>query len=292
MSQISRTRRPRVAVAGATGRVGSTLIASLVGDPLDVVALTRTPDSARLPSGVRASAVDFDAPATLALALRGVDRLFLSHGTSLRQVANEIALIDAAVAAGVGHIVKLSVLGPPSRLHPFDWHMQIESHLATCDVGYTILRPSSFFEVLARSGSAVAADAWGGAAGDGLANFIDTRDVAECARVALLDHASTDSQRAYHLTGPRSWSMTNIAGELSRLIGRTVTYHRRTPAEQRVTLLAAGLSEFVADLLIGLDKAFHDSAVAETTSTVDDLTGHAPRTLTAWLTENISLFRG
>jgi len=34
-------------------------------------------------------------------------------------VANEIALIDGAVAAGVRQIVKLSVLGPASRLNPF-----------------------------------------------------------------------------------------------------------------------------------------------------------------------------
>ncbi len=81
------------------------------------------------------AAVDFDALATLDEALRGADRLFLAPGTSPRQVANEIALIDAAVAAGVGQLVKLSTMGPPSRLHPMDWHMQIEAHLATVDIG-------------------------------------------------------------------------------------------------------------------------------------------------------------
>ncbi|RWA55484.1 hypothetical protein AU476_06860 [Cupriavidus sp. UYMSc13B] len=39
--------------------------------------------------------------------LRGIDRLFIAHGNSLEPVANEIALIDAAVASGVRHIVKL-----------------------------------------------------------------------------------------------------------------------------------------------------------------------------------------
>ena len=61
-------------------------------------------------------------------------------GTSSRQVANEIALIDAATAVDVYHIVKLSVMGPPSRVHPFDWHMEIETHLAKKEIGYTILR--------------------------------------------------------------------------------------------------------------------------------------------------------
>jgi len=283
--------RPRIAVAGATGRVGSALMSKLVAEPVELVALTRRPDAERLPSGVSLATVDFDARSTLDDALRGADRLFLAHGTSPRQVANEIALIDAAVAAGVSHIVKLSALGPPSRLHPFDWHMQIEAHLATCDVGFTVLRPSGFVEILGRAGAPIANDTWGGAAGDGLVNLIDTRDVADSAFAVLLDDAHETSQRAYHLTGPAALSMSAIADALSGLLGRAVTYQHRSPAEQREKLLASGLSEFVADLLLGLDRIFHESVLAETTSTVRELTGHAPRQVTDWLSDNIALFR-
>lgn len=283
--------RARIAVAGATGRVGSALIAGLASEPLDLVALTRNPNAEGLPAGVTIAAVDFDAPSTLDEALRGADRLFLAHGTSPRQVANEIALIDAAVAAGVGQIVKLSTMGPPSRLHPMDWHMQIEAHLATVDIGYTVLRPSTFVDILARAGTPVAADAWGGAAGSGVVNLIDTRDVADAARVALLDDAHPTSQRVYHLTGPRAVSMPEVAEEISKLLGRTVTYQQRSPAEQREKLLASGLSEFVADVLLGLDRLFYQSVMAETTTTFKALTGREPRSVAGWLGENISKFR-
>jgi NAD(P)H dehydrogenase (quinone) len=286
-----KTSRPRIAVAGATGRVGFSLISKLVAEPVDLVALSRTPDAKNLPAGVSVATVDFDAQLTLDAALHGADRLFLAHGTSPRQVANEIALIDAAVAAGVGHIVKLSAMGPPSRLHPFDWHMQIEAHLATCDVGFTVLRPSSFVDIMARAAAPIANDTWGGAAGDGLVNLIDTRDVADCAFAVLVDDAHVTSQRAFHLTGPTAVSMPEIANEVSRLLGRTVTYQHRSPAEQREKLLASGLNEFVADLLLGLDRIFYESILAETTSTVRELTGHAPRPVTDWLGDNISLFR-
>ncbi|MCK1712180.1 MULTISPECIES: SDR family oxidoreductase [unclassified Bradyrhizobium] len=293
MLKSSRTNdsRPRIAVAGATGRVGSALLASLASEPLDLVALTRNPDAQRVPSGVSLAVVDFDVPSSLEDALRRADRLFLAHGTSPRQVDNEIAMIDAAVGAGVGYIVKLSAMGPPSRLHPMDWHMQIEAHLATLDIGYTVLRPSTFVDILARAGAQVADDSWGGAAGDGLVNLIDTRDVADVARAALLDDAHPTAQRAYHLTGPRAVSMAEIAEEISRLLGRTVTYQQRSAAEQREKLLASGLNEFVADLLVGLDRLFHDSALAETTSTVENLTGRAPRSVAGWLSENISKFQ-
>jgi len=288
---LSDASRPRIAVAGATGRVGGALIAKLVNDPADLVALTRNPGSERLLAGVPLATLDFDTPGTLADALSGVDRLFLSHGTSAQQVANEIALIDAAVAAGVAHIVKLSVMGPPSRLHPFDWHMQIEAHLATYDIGYTVLRPSSFVDILARASAPVAAGSWGGAAGEGRVNFIDTRDVADAARAALLDNAHLDAQRAYHLTGPAAVSMPEVAEELSRLLGKAVEYKHRTHAEQRDVLIASGASEMVADLLLGLDRIFRQSVLAETTSTFTELTGQSPRSVAGWLSDNIAAFQ-
>lgn len=281
----------RIAIAGATGRVGSALVAGLVAQPVELLALTRRPDPVRLPSTVAQRTVDFDAPATLAAALDGVERLFLAQGSSPRQVDNEIALIDAAVAAGVRHIVKLSALGIPMRQHPFDWHARIEAHLAQQDIGYTMLRPSTFMEVLARAGRAVAENSWGGAAGQGVVNLIDARDVADSARAVLLDAAGVDRQRAFHLTGPRAWSMPQVAEEMSRLLGRRVDYHARSPEQQRRYLVAAGLPEFAAGVLVGLDQVFYESALQEDTSTVERLTGHPPRTLTDWLVRNLALFQ-
>ncbi|TPQ29159.1 MULTISPECIES: SDR family oxidoreductase [Cupriavidus] len=282
---------PRIAIAGATGRVGATLTALLAADPIDLVALTRQPSTARLPEGVVTFKVDFKRADMLEGALRGIDRLFIAHGTSLEQVANEISLINAAVASGVRHIVKLSALGPATRLLPIAWHMQIEAHLAQQPIASTVLRPSTFSHVLKRLGPHIAAGSWTGAAGNGRVNFIDTRDVAEVARIALLEEIEPASQRAYHLSGPRAWTMDQLAEELARLLGHPVTYVDRPPAEQRDALLGAGLAPLVADLLVGLDQMFRESVIAETTSTVEELTGKAPRSLTEWLTDNLDVFR-
>ncbi|GAB7542544.1 NmrA family NAD(P)-binding protein [Cupriavidus sp. 8B] len=291
VNSTARSQRPRIAIAGATGRVGSTLIGLLASEPADVVALTRNPDAAILPVGMAAAKVDFDEPRTLVDALQGIDRLFVSHGTSLQQVEHEIALIDAAVVSGVSHIVKLSAFGPPTRLNPMSWHMQIEAHLAMQSVASTVLRPSAFADVLKRSAAYIAIDSWAGAAGNGRINFIDTRDVARVARVALLEHVEPESQRVYHLTGPRAMTMHEIADELSKLLGRKVNYGERTFEQQRELLLAEGLPAFVADLLVGLDQVFRDSALGETTTTVQEVTGEAPLPLTRWLAENVAIFQ-
>ncbi|WP_027793680.1 SDR family oxidoreductase [Paraburkholderia acidipaludis] len=293
MSEVVHDSRPsRIAIAGATGRVGSALARLLATDPVDVVALTRRPDEARLPSNVTIAAVRFDEPDTLQDALRGADRLFLSQGSSPEQVANEIALIDSAVAAGVRHIVKLSALGPASRILPFAWHMEIEAHLSRQPVASTILRPSAYVDMLVRRAAGqVAKGSWAGAAGDGRVNFIDTRDIAKVARVALLEDVQPTSQRAYHLTGPRSWTMTQISEEFSRLLGHSVVYCNRSPEDQKAALTAAGLTPFLVDLMLGLEQVLRESVLGETTSTVEELTGEAPRSLPDWIAENIALFR-
>lgn len=122
-------------------------------------------------------------------------------------------------------------------------------------------------------------------------NFIDTVDVAKVARIALLDVVAPETQRAYHLTGPRAWTMLQVAEELSRLTARHVEYKHCSPEEQRATLLSFGVSPFVADLGVGLDQMFRDSVLGETTLTVEELTGEAPRDLSDWLAENVELFQ-
>jgi NAD(P)H dehydrogenase (quinone) len=169
--------------------------------------------------------------------------------------------------------------------------MPIEAHLAELPVASTVLRPSAFADILRRAGDQIAAGSWAGAAGNGRVNFIDTRDVAAVARVALMEEFGPDSQRAYHLTGPRTWTMQQVAEELSTLLGHPVVYGHRSPGEQRAALLAGGLAPLIADLLVGLDQMIRESALAETTSTVEDLTGSKPRSLRDWLSENIGVFR-
>ena len=92
--------------------------------------------------------------------------------------------------------------------------MQIEAHLALQPIASTVLRPTTFNHVLKRLGPTDSRRCLAGAAGDGRVNFIDIRDVAEVARIALLEKIEPTSQRAYHLSGPRAWTMNQVAQEL------------------------------------------------------------------------------
>lgn len=96
-----------LAITGATGQLGRLVINTLKTKtaPGGIVALARALDKAA-DLGVPARLFDYDAPETLAAALEGIDTLLLISGSDIgRRVAQHGAVIAAAKAAGVRHIV-------------------------------------------------------------------------------------------------------------------------------------------------------------------------------------------
>lgn len=285
-----------IGVVGGTGRVGNKLTRQLIAAKYPVRVLSRDPARAKTmfsESAVDAGFLDYGDPAVLRSALRGVDQLFLSHGTSATQVEDEIALIDAAAAEGIDHLVKLSVAdgNDEQQMIIRDWHLAVEKHLATLALPATLLRPVTFTDVLARAFSSVANGTWGGAAGAGLVSLIDTRDVANVAYVVLSEGASKHAEKAYRLTGPDAVSMQDIAKRLSTLLEVTVEYHERTIAEQTAQLTADGLPPLTVDVLLAVDQSTRDGWYAVPTTAVADVTGAAPRPVDQWIREHVADFR-
>lgn len=288
------TGRGLVAVAGATGRVGSVIVEGLAAAGVDVRSLTR--DAAAASSTrLRNSAfeIDYGDANSIARAVEGADVVVISLGSSDDQAVQEIALIDAAVHAGVEHVVKVSTWAWPSRIHPIDWHLRVEDHLATADIGYSLLRPMTFSALIGAQAELVKANLWGGAAGTAVANLIDVRDVADVAvRLILSGEASGPTRRPYHLTGPGGLSMDAIAEHLSMTIGQTVNYVHRSPDEQRALLRSLGLPDLIVGILVGIDvEAFASGASTESTSTVEAVLGRPARSIPDWIDDNAALFR-
>ena len=67
----------RVLVTGATGNVGRAVVSGLIAANVEVRALTRNPDAARLPPGVEVVRGDLTDAPTLDAGLEGVDVVFL-----------------------------------------------------------------------------------------------------------------------------------------------------------------------------------------------------------------------
>jgi uncharacterized protein YbjT (DUF2867 family) len=120
--------------------------------------------------------------------------------------------------------------------------------------------------------------------------LIDTRDVAEVFAAILTDDPQRHAGKTYDISGPAALTMDEVAGYISAALGSRVEYHARTEAQQRTVLESIGLSAFMVDVLVGVDELTRDNVYAVPSPTVYDLTGHAPRPVTDWVHEHVSLF--
>ncbi|KAK5675704.1 hypothetical protein LTS10_011804 [Elasticomyces elasticus] len=92
------TQYKKIAVAGAVGNLGPTVVRELVAAGFDVTILSRSGN--RLPN-TKSATVDYSSKDSLVAALRGQDALV----SNLPNHGDQPALIDAAIEAGVKHYI-------------------------------------------------------------------------------------------------------------------------------------------------------------------------------------------
>ena len=175
-----------IVVTGATGQAGSEVVRALAARGDRVRAFVRDPGAARRKLGedVELAVGDLADPRSVRAALDGADTLFLSCADDPRRVGWETSAIDAAVAAGVRRVVKLSAVGaePGSPVAFWDWHGQVEEHLRASGTGWVILRSSWYMSNLLAAAAQVAAEGRLYApAGQARVAMIDPRDVGAAA---------------------------------------------------------------------------------------------------------------
>ena len=279
-------------VTGATGRTGAGVVRHLRAADEDVRILVRDRAKAEKSfEGVEIVDGAFDDQAVLAKAFDGVAVAFLALGSSPDQIRLEKAVIDGAVAAELPHLVKLSSIatGHDSALFVGRLHAEIEDHLAASGLSRTLLRPATFVNNLFYAARSVAAEnRWTGAAPTGRAAYIDIRDLAEATALILRDPALHG--RTYDLSGPDAYTFPEIAELLSRILGHRVTYVPVSPADRRSALLATGISEWFAELLLTLETSIEAGQLGTRTATLRELLGREPRTVEEFLIENAARF--
>jgi uncharacterized protein YbjT (DUF2867 family) len=283
----------KVLVTGATGNVGSQVVRELRGHGASIRALVRDPDrAAEKLGGVELAAGDFSDTASLRRALEGVEHIFLTSADGPQKVEHETAVIDAATAAGVPLIVKLSTIGAEvgSLLPPFDWHGRIEEHLRRSAVSAVILRSSFYMSNLLTSAEAIRHTGKLFAPADkARIAMVNPRDVAAVAAVVL----TTDGHegQAYELTGPEAITCERIAEELSAATGRPVEFVDVPEEAARQGFVEAGMPTWLVEHLIELFRIIRQGALEWTTDTVRVLTGREPRSFAEFAREHAGLFR-
>jgi uncharacterized protein YbjT (DUF2867 family) len=188
--------------------------------------------------------------------------------------------IEAAKRAGVSRIVRLSAFVPEPALNTTlgRQHQQIDELVRTAGVPYTILRPTFFMQNILGAAQTIASDGvmyW--PFGDGRAGIIDVRDIVDVAVETLRSDAHEG--RTYTLTGAASISMHDVAGALTKALGKKITYVD-VPVESGVeSLIAMGMPRFMAATFGELFVNFANGGADRATGDVEQVTGHPARSI-------------
>lgn len=280
-------------VIGATGTVGRHLMRALraAGHAPRVLAhRLATSEAARTLGGVP-MAGDLNDRASLTRVFDGVERVFLLSPPDAREVALQTHAIEAAAAAGVRLLVKLSVTGadPASDNVLQRDHGEIEARALALGLPSVFLRPTHFMQNLLASAASVAAEGRLYAPPAGPLPLVHAADVAAVAARALLDDGHAG--RAYEITGGEAHTYADVASTLAAALGRPVE-HVELPADVvRGAMVGRGMPPWLADSLLDLYARSLRGEGTAPTPVVRAVTGRAPTTLAEFAREHAAAFR-
>ena len=274
-----------ILVTGATGNAGSAVVRALVNSGERVRALVRDP-RAQLPAGVEAAVGDLNEPETLAPHLERVTAVFLLSGykgledtlATMRRTEVERVVLLSSSAAPTGDLSNAVAR----------YHILSERAVRQSGLGWTFLQPNTFmtntfqWTVQLRHGDVIRAPF-----PDVRVATIDPDDIGAVAAVAL---TSDDSGgRAYRLSGPESLSPGDRVAILAAVLGRELRFEGQTSEEARAEMSAAMPAEYVEAFFRFFVNGDLDES--EVLSTVQEVTGRAPRSFEAWARAHATSFR-
>ena len=279
-----------ILVIGANGTVGTHLVRELAGAGHRVRALARDAEkAARHGRGVEVAIGDLSRPDTLAPAMAGVERVFLlSNGPE----ALEQGAVDAARAAGVRRVVKLSSMGfGPSRdaLTIGRWHRAVEAHLERSGLAWTIVLAGGFAtNALGWSSTIRGQGTVFAATGAGQVAVVDPRDLASVA-VAALTGPGHEGRR-YEVTGPEALSFADQVAILGAATGRALRFADVPPEAARDGMLRSGMPAPMVEGLLEVMANIKAGGAATVSGDVERVLGRKARTFVAWAAENAAAF--
>ena len=279
-----------IGVTGVTGEVGGRVARRLAASGTAQRLIVRDRSKAPDLGAEVAEASDYGDFESFRSAVEGVDTLFLvsgrEHPERLRQ---HLTAVDAAVAAGVNRIVYLSALraAEDATFTLARQHFATEQHIRATSLPFTFLRNSLYLDFipwLATPEGVIA-----GPAGRGRLAPVSRDDIADVA-AAVLATREHDGQ-VFELTGPETMDFYEIAGELSRVSGRTVTYKDETLEEAWASRRPSGHPDWEIEGWVTSYLALKNGEADLVTDTVPRVAGHPAQSLPEFLEKNPDSYR-
>lgn len=245
-----------IAITGATGQFGAIALDLLKAKQANVLALVRSPEKIL---GVEARKFDYSKTEGQVEALQGVDTLILVSSNEIGQrFVQHNNVIESAKKAGVKHIIYTSLLGATNNNTVKSLageHVETEAALKASGITYTILRNGWYTENYTASiPAALANNAFYGSAKN----------------VAL---SEGHENQTYELAGSTSWTLADLAAEISKQTGKDIPYVDIPAADYAAALVQAGLDEGFAGLIAQWDVDASNGALFSEDKTLEKLLG-------------------
>jgi len=287
-----------ILITGATGTVGSEVVKQLSakGENIIVKAAARsaTDNTFENLNRVQVVQLDYDKPDSLAVALKGVDKLFLLTPFQSNMVDLTSNLVSEAKKAKVKYIAKQSVMGADAEpgITPGRLHRQAEKIIEESGIPFTFLRPNFFMQNFVNYYSNLirSQGAFYMPAGDAKVSFVDVRDIAAVAVKSLIND-NQQKGRAYNITGGEALSYGQAAEILSKAVGKKINYVNVTDVDARKGMKDMGMDEWIINSIIELfefAKAGHWSAISPVT---EQVTGNKPITFSQFAKDYAGAFK-
>lgn len=264
----------RLALTGVTGNLGGRIARRLAGHGVPLRLLVRDVSRAPALPGSEAVTASFADTAAVTEALTGIETVLMVSATeSADRLAQHFSFVDAAVAAGVRHLVYISFYGaaPDAVFTLARDHYATEQRIRASGVPFTFLRDNlyaDFMPFLVGDDGVIR-----GPAGAVRVAAVGQDDIADAATAVLLDpvrHAGA----TYSLTGPEALSLAEVAATVAEVQGRPVTYHDESIEEAYASRAAYDAPAWQLDAWVSTYTAIAAGELAGVTDDVERLTGH------------------
>jgi len=272
----------KIGVSGASGHLGRAVVSELVkhSGGHEVVAITRTPESVSRP--VQGRFGDYNQPESLQTAYADLDRLLIITTVDPepgKRGAQNVAAIDAAVSAGVKHIVFMSAVGTRQEEEPARGasYWRGEQRLIATAPAWTILRMNFYAEAFVQLAQASLRQGVLTGLAENRAAVVARDDVAAAAAGILIGDGHAGA--IYNATGPERLSGAERANVIAEITGRPIPFRVITEEQLRSGLTQAGLPAGAINIVVGIQASFAAGVFDILTGDVERLGGRPPKPL-------------
>lgn len=294
-------------ITGASGGFGRGATQGMLTHvaPEDLILVTRNPDTLKdmADKGCQVRFGDFDDYDSLVKAFAGGDKmLMISTSRVGERMPQHTNAVNAAKAAGVGHVIYTSFVGavPENPSLAVRDHRGTEALLRDSGMSWTALRNSQYSDyIFAAAPNAIRLGKWFTSSGDGTLAHICREDCIEAAVVVLANDGHEN--KVYNITGPELLSVRDVAEICREASGADYEFVEitdegmyeyfdslgvpRSPIDDNV----ASDIPWCSDDMVSFERTIREGQFSIISDDFEKLTGHKPRSLRSLAEEHKDL---